>query len=519
MAQNIASTGPSGPPSALSSLTVAGVPIISSGTLPVSGYYWFVSSTSGSNGFAGTFTAPFATISQALSQAVAARGDVIVCLQNHAETIIAAGGVTMSTSGVTVIGLGNGNDRPTFTFGTAVSASWLVSADNCAVFNIVGVSGIDQLTQPFDIRGAGFTGQIEWQDSASNVEAVRAVLTTAAADRLNLTLKYLGQTGGSHCVNAVRLVGADSAIINCDFYGKASTAWVEFLTTACTNVEVYGYMYNSGTTNGTKSVVDTATGSTWWASFADGAAGATFSGGSGAALASDDISTVAANQTVPTADSTANVLSRDVVGNKADATVQTIGSTASELAYTKGILNALIGAGVSTYPAAAAPANSVTVAAAISEIYSQAERVVSTTTAAVMAQTTTTVFTVAGGSIAILDLVSVCVTTNNSNAATLQWTFAGTLGSATTITGATASLASLVAGDCVMINMTALSTAPDIMSTGTGAALGPVITRGIYTNGAGNLRIIIGTAATTGTWNHYLRYRPLARGVTVTAAF
>lgn len=519
MAQNIGSTGPAGPPTALSSLTVAGVPIISSGTLPVSGYYWFVSSTTGSDGFPGTFTAPYATVGQALNQTVAGRGDVIVLLQNHAETVSAAGGITMATSGVTIIGLGNGNDRPLWTFATSVSASCLVTAANCAIYNIVGISGIDQLTQPFDIRAAGFTGVIEWQDSASNVEAVRAVLTNASADRLNLTLKYLGQTGGTHCVNGVRLVGTDGAIITTDFYGKASTAWVEFVTTACTNIEVYGYMYNSGTTNGTKDVVDTVTGSTWFATFYDGSAGSSFSGGSAAALAADDISVVVTNQAVPTADSTANVLSRDVVGNKTDATVQTVGTTASELAYTKGLLNALTGAGITSYPVAAAPGNNVTVAAALSEVYSQAERVVSTTTAAVMAQTTTTIFTVAGGGIQILDLLSVCVTTNNANAATLQYVFAGTLGSSTTISGATASLASLVAGDNVMINMTALATAPDIMSTGTGAALGPVITRGIYTNGAGNIRITIGTAATTGTWNHVLRYRPLARGVTVTAAF
>jgi hypothetical protein len=249
--------------------------------VPDGGNYWFVDSATGSAGNLGTYDSPFASITTAITAAAA--NDCIVLAAGPAETVVAAAGVTVSKS-VQIIGFGTGSTRPTFTFSTSVSASWLISAAGVNVQNIIGVSGVDQLTQPFDVRAAGVTLNIEWQDSASNVEAVRAILTTAAADRLNVTLRYLGQTGGSHCVNAVRLIGVDTAIINCDFYGKASTSWVEFATTACTDIEVYGYMYNSGTTNGSKNVVDTVTGSTWYASFSDGAGGKSYSGGSAAAL-------------------------------------------------------------------------------------------------------------------------------------------------------------------------------------------------------------------------------------------
>lgn len=150
----------------------------------------------------------------------------------------------------------------------------------------------------------------------------------------------------------------------------------------------------------------------------------------------------------------------------------------------------------------------------------QFETVVSTQVAAVMPQATTTIFTVVGGAIKILDLVSICVTTNNANAATQQWSFDGTLGAATTISAASASLASLVAGDMTVLDMTALSTAVRIIATGTSGGLAaPAGDIGIYLNGAGVIQNIIAAAATTGTWNHFLRYRPLARGVTVTAAF
>ncbi len=137
-----------------------------------------------------------------------------------------------------------------------------------------------------------------------------------------------------------------------------------------------------------------------------------------------------------------------------------------------------------------------------------------------MPNATTTIFTVAGGSIELLNLVSHCVTTNNSNAATLQWSFDGTAGTATTITGASGSLASLVAGDLVLCDFTLLTTVPLIMTTGISAVLGsPTTQRYIITNGPGVLQAIVGTAATTGTWNHSLRYRPLDEDVTVTPAF
>lgn len=148
------------------------------------------------------------------------------------------------------------------------------------------------------------------------------------------------------------------------------------------------------------------------------------------------------------------------------------------------------------------------------------ETTAQTSVAATMPQATTTIFTIVGGAIKILDLVSICVTANNTNASTQQWQFDGTNGSATTISNASASLASLAIGDMTVLDMTALTTAVRIIATttsgGLAAAAGHI---GLYLNGPGVIQNIIGTAATTGTWNHFIRYRPLGRGVTVTAAF
>ncbi len=155
-------------------------------------------------------------------------------------------------------------------------------------------------------------------------------------------------------------------------------------------------------------------------------------------------------------------------------------------------------------------------------ILDNAERTVSTRTAQVLTLGTNTAFTVAGsGPFELLNLGMTCVVANGAGqATTIQWAFDGTNGSATTITGASATLASLAIGDLVFADLTLLTTAPIIMSTGTSASLGPTVTeRKVILNGPGILTMVVGTATSTGTWNQFVRYRPLFGGISVTAAF
>jgi len=120
-----------------------------------------------------------------------------------------------------------------------------------------------------------------------------------------------------------------------------------------------------------------------------------------------------------------------------------------------------------------------------------------------------TVFTITGGPIQILELLSVCVTANDATASTMQWQSNPTVGTATTITGATATLASATAGSSVLIQPTALSTAPVIITAaGGGLHLGLAAQNHIIVK-EGTLKIVIAVGSTTGTWKHYLRYKPL----------
>ncbi len=328
--------------------------------------FWVdVNNPTAAAGNPGTFDLPINSIDNAINTCVANNGDIILVNAGHTETITAAAGIAADVAGVSIIGLGSGNDRPRLTFSTSTAASVTLPASSLTIQNVIGISGIDGLLNPFNVTGDDVYLDIEWQDSTSLVEATRAILLTGV-DRGTVNLTYRGQTGGNACVNGVRLVNCTGIIINANFYGLASTSWVEFLTTASANIEVYGYMYNSGTTDGSKDVIDTVTGSTWFGTVMDGSAGATYSGGSASAWASDDSSAIAANQTVPTANSTANVLERDVIGNKTDTGVQAVTTTVGLLAYLKGVLDILAGtAGITSFPAAAAAGNAVSLSEVI----------------------------------------------------------------------------------------------------------------------------------------------------------
>jgi len=236
---------------------------------------------------------PFLTIDYAIGQAGASNGDIIYVMPGHTESITAAGGITQDVIGVKIKGLGAGATRPVVTWAsTDNSATWLITAAECSVENIIGVCADDGLTSAFVVSAADVSLDIEWRDGSSTIEAAQCINATADADRLDIKLKYVGFIAGNACITPIYLDGLSNARVDIDFYGKASTAVVEFKDTAVVDVNVTGYMYNSGTTNYTKSVVDTATGSTWFADFFDGAAGGRVSGGSGGALAADDIGTV-----------------------------------------------------------------------------------------------------------------------------------------------------------------------------------------------------------------------------------
>lgn len=241
-------------------------------------YVQSVGANAGNSGKSGLDPSnPFSTLAGLIASGpTLVAGDIVVLMPGHAEAISAAAGVALAIAGVTVIGVGDGDKRPTFTMGTATTATMTITAASVVLANVVFICALDQIVSPLVVSAAGVQlVDLEFQDGSAVLEFVRDILTTAAADRLNITrYRHIGFTAGTHAVNGIRLVGAnDVRIIDLDYYGLASTAVVEFATTLCTNVFISGRIYNFGTTTGAKNVVDTVTGSLWASVITDMTAG------------------------------------------------------------------------------------------------------------------------------------------------------------------------------------------------------------------------------------------------------
>lgn len=150
-------------------------------------------------------------------------------------------------------------------------------------------------------------------------------------------------------------------------------------------------------------------------------------------------------------------------------------------------------------------------------IFAAQDKSTATANAATMVNGTT-IFTITGGPISILELVSECVTANNATASTLQWLSTPTVGSAATFTAASASLANLTAGFTAAVIPTNLTTAPSISASNggvlilSGSANRVLVKPGVITT-------VIGVGSTTGTWRHFMRWRPLHPDAQVVAAF
>lgn len=214
-------------------VTSFGAPVIGGATIPsTTGRYWFVSSTKGSDGnYGDQVSKPKATLSAAVlassSISGANNGDVIVLMPGHAETVIAA--YALNVAGLTVVGLGYGTSRPTFTF-TNTAGIFNVSGASTVIMNARFVNSVDQQSQMMyvtavdvQLLGCEFVMQ---STNGSAVTGIYAGTTSAAATRLIVdTCNFIGMAAGTTMTAAIDIEGTnttDYRIQNNTFTGKAT---------------------------------------------------------------------------------------------------------------------------------------------------------------------------------------------------------------------------------------------------------------------------------------------------------
>lgn len=179
---------------------------------PPTGSVYFVGATgndnsSGANGVSPR--APYQTVAYAASRAVS--GDVIYILPGVTTTISSATSLLLATAGVTIIGLGVGNQRPLFDFTTANTASIIVSAAGITIQNC-------RFRASFLSIAAAFT------------------LTTAAYFTL-IGNKFFDTSGILNFLSIVNSTGIANTVdgltaVNCQWKGLGTTSVTSFIVSA-----------------------------------------------------------------------------------------------------------------------------------------------------------------------------------------------------------------------------------------------------------------------------------------------
>jgi hypothetical protein len=182
---------------------------------------------------------PFATIAYAVTQVRASKGDVVVIMPAHVETVATAGALTFSVAGVTYWGLGAGASRPKINL-TATAATVVVSAASNTFINLLFTGGIDAIVTPILVQAADcrFIG-LETRDVTG--QAIDFITTNASADRLLISGWVHRGDSAAGADTAISIVGGDGIRIeNFHIYGNFAVAGIENVTTAMTNAWIGG---------------------------------------------------------------------------------------------------------------------------------------------------------------------------------------------------------------------------------------------------------------------------------------
>lgn len=200
-----------------SGVAIRGMPLLNSYPSKV---LWVDSGASANSN--GTFNRPFATLASAIASCDSAKGNLIMIKAGHAETLTTATQLAFNVAGITIIGLGTGRNRPTFTMGTIAGCTIAVSAANVAIQNCRFVAAFLDIVTVFTLTTApGFiVDSCAFLDGTS-VNFITIVTTTVAvvADGLVFTNNRISSLGTTAATTVIKIAGThDEAIINDNFY-------------------------------------------------------------------------------------------------------------------------------------------------------------------------------------------------------------------------------------------------------------------------------------------------------------
>ncbi len=254
-------------PNGISSFGMTVIPNV--GGEVYSGNVWFVDSgdNNGSDNAhePGNRLEPYSTLDAAIDRSGvvsgANNGDVILVLPGHTETISTAG-IDLDIAGLTVIGIGNGDNRPTITFSNSTATSDMdIDAANITIQNLLFVAST--ATAPIDVNAADFTMiNCETRDSSVNFDAAGSATNWIVADKNSDRMKLINHrhVGTDTAPSAIQAgatisglapstflqidASTDTTIIGGYFYGNFHRSIFEGTGTNSLRLRIYGTANN-----------------------------------------------------------------------------------------------------------------------------------------------------------------------------------------------------------------------------------------------------------------------------------
>jgi hypothetical protein len=151
-----------------------------------------------------------------------------------------------SKAGMSVIGLGNGNARPTITLITATAARIAVSAANVLLKNLIIKCDMDEVVTAIYVTAAGCTlDAVDYQELDVAKQLRQFLLTTAAADDLTIqNCRHYALTAAGAAQVWFGLVGTDRLLIRNNFLhvtanNHASSHMIQIATTAALQINIH----------------------------------------------------------------------------------------------------------------------------------------------------------------------------------------------------------------------------------------------------------------------------------------
>ena len=180
-----------------------------------------------------TYPKPFSSIAYALDQCVANNGDIIWVMAGSTKNITADSGIDIDVAGVTIIGLGNGEDRPIFTATTVATADFKITAANVSIFNLVFKSNITEHDMQIEVTGDDAEiGFCEFREGTSTFEfgiQVGAGSSDNDADRCYIhdCIFYEPTADDGDAAISIAKDMAGVRIENCSIYGDFDLAGID----------------------------------------------------------------------------------------------------------------------------------------------------------------------------------------------------------------------------------------------------------------------------------------------------